>query len=187
MIFVFLYISKAFDQAFDNVWHKGLLNKLKHNGVSSNLLDTITNFLNSRKQRVALNGQFSSWTSIEAGVHQGSILEPLLFLIYINDLSDDLIKNVKLFTKDTSLFSVVHDVNTSANNLNNDLSKINDKAMQWKLNFNPHPNKQAQEVIFPRKPQNLNNGSMYFNHNLVKQSPSQKHFGMHLDTKLNFQ
>ena len=59
--------------------------------------------------------------------------------------------------------------------------------MQWKMSFNPHPTKQAQEVIFPRKPQNLNNGSIYFNHNLVKQSPSQKHFGMDLDTKLNFQ
>ena len=118
---VFLDISKAFHK----VWHKGLIYKLKQNGISGNLLDTITDFLNSRKQRVALNGQFSSWTSIEAGVPQGSILGPLLFLIYINDLSDDLITNVKLFADDTSLFSVVHDVNTSANNLNNDLSKIN--------------------------------------------------------------
>ena len=123
---VFLDISKAFDK----VWHKGHIYKLKQNGISGNLLDTITDFLNSRKQRVALNGQFSSWTSIESGVNQGSILGPLLFLIYINDLSDDLITNVKLFADDTSLFSVIHDVNRSANNLNNDLSKINDWAIQ---------------------------------------------------------
>ena len=85
---------------------KGLIYKLKENGISGNLLDTITDFLNSRKQRVTLNGQLSSWTSIEAGVPQGLILGPLLLLIYINDLSDDLITNVKLFADDTSLFSV---------------------------------------------------------------------------------
>ena len=123
---VFLDISKPLDK----VWHKGLICKLKQNDISGNLVDTITDFLNSRKQRVALNGKFSSWTSIEAGVPQGSILRPLLFLNYINDLSDDLITKVKLFADDTSFFSVVHDVNTSANNLNNDLSKINDWATQ---------------------------------------------------------
>ena len=91
-------------KASDKVWHKSFLYKLKQNGISGNLLDTITDFLNSRKQRVALNGQFSSWTSIEAGVPQGSILGSLLFLIYINDLSDDLITNFKLFADDASLF-----------------------------------------------------------------------------------
>ena len=84
---VFLDISKAFNK----VWHKGLLYKLKQNGILDNLLDTITDFLNSRKQRVALNGQFS----IKAGAPRGSILGPVTFLIYINDLSDDLITNVK--------------------------------------------------------------------------------------------
>ena len=97
---VFLDISKAFDK----VWYKGLIYKLKQIGISGNLLDTITDFLNSRKQRVVLNGQFSSWTSTEAGVPQGWILGPLLFLIYVNDPSDDLIANVKLFVDDVSLF-----------------------------------------------------------------------------------
>ena len=180
---VFIDISKAFDK----VWHKGLLYKLKQNGISGNLLDTITDFLNCRKQRVALNGQFSSWTSIEAGVPQGSILGPLLFLIHINDLSDDLMSNVKLFADDTSLFSVVHDVNTSSTDLNNDLRKISDWAIQWKMTFNPDPSKQAQEVIFSRKRQNPNHDSIYFNNNLVNQVPSQKHLGMHLDAKLNFE
>ena len=69
-----------------------------------------------------LNGQNSSWTNVHAEVPQG----PLLFLIYINDLSDNLTSYVKLFADDT--FSVVHDVNTSAKELNDDLKKVNDWA-----------------------------------------------------------
>ena len=72
----------------------------------------------------------------------------LFFLIFINDLSDNLISNPKLFADDTSLFSVVQDITLSAKNLNDDLKKINKWAFQWKMSFNPDPNKQAQEVIF---------------------------------------
>ena len=66
-------------------------------------------------------------------IPQGSILGPLLFLIYINDLSDNLLSNAKLFVDDTSLFSVVHDVNISAKELNDDLKIVNDWAFQWKI------------------------------------------------------
>ena len=110
---VFLDISKTIYE----VWHEGLIYKLKQNGISGNILNTTMNFLSFRKERVVLNGQISKWTSIEAGVPQGSILGPLLFLNYINELSDDLSTNAKLFTDDTSLFSAVCDIN-------NDLRKI---------------------------------------------------------------
>ena len=110
------------------VLHKSLLYKSKQNRISGNLLDTVTEFLNSRKQRVALNRQLSSWASIETGIPQGSILGPLLLLIYINNLSDDLITNLKLFANDTSPFFCKKVffcfVNTSSTNLNNDLSKM---------------------------------------------------------------
>ena len=150
-------------------------------------MNTIIDFLSFRKQRVVLDGQISQWTSIEAGVPQGSILGPLLFLIYINDLSDDLSTNAKLFADDTSLFSVVRDINTSATHLNNDLRKISNWAFQWKMSFNPDPSKQAQEVIFSRKLQKISHPSIYFNNNPIEQVSSQKHLGMILDTKLNFQ
>ena len=72
----------------------------------------------------------------------------LFFLIYINDLFDNLITNPKVFADDTSLFSIVHDPNATANDLSHDLAKINDWAYQWKMNFNPDPFKKAQEVFF---------------------------------------
>ena len=98
-----------------------------------------------------LSGQSSSWTNVNAGVTQGSILGPLLFLIYINDLTDALSSNAKLFADDTSLFSVVHNINTSTIELNSGLKKINDCAFQWKMTFNPDRSNQAQEIIFSRK------------------------------------
>ena len=91
-------------KAFDRVWHEGLLFKLECIGISGNLLSLLKSFLSSRFQRVVLNGQCSSWLSVEAGVLQGSILGPLLFLIYINDLPGNLQSTVKLFADDTSLF-----------------------------------------------------------------------------------
>ena len=69
-------------------------------------------FLNERKERVVLNEQFSTWKNVNAGVLQGSILGPLLLLIYINDLTEGLPTNAKLFADDTSLFSVKHDIQT---------------------------------------------------------------------------
>ena len=80
--------------------------KLKQNGISGNLLNIFEDFLINGKQRVALNGQTSNWENIHAGVPQGSILGPLLFLIYINDLAENLSSNRKLFADGTSLFSV---------------------------------------------------------------------------------
>ena len=141
---VFLDISKAFDK----VWHEGLIFKLKQNGISDNLLNLLCDFLRNRKQRVLLNGQVSDWPDVRAGVPQGSILGTLLFLIYINNLSEGLSSNAKLFADDTSLFSVIHDSNTSALELNSDLARTNRWEFQWKMNFNSDPKKQAQEVIF---------------------------------------
>ena len=98
--------------------------------------------------------------------------------------------NPKLFADDTSLSSVgnrynlVQDITLSAKNLNDGLKKINKWVFQWKMNFKPDPNKQAQEVIFSNKP---NHPSLIFNNTVVIQSTNHKHLGMILDTKLDFQ
>ena len=179
---VFLDISKAFDR----VWHEGLVWKLKSCGIQGEVLKILQSFLNNRLQRVILNGQSSNWEKVNAGVPQGSILGPLLFLIYINDISSNLESEVKLFADDTCLFSIVNDPTLSANALNSDLSKIENWAYQWKMSFNPDLSKQAQEVIFSRKRLEVNHPPLYFNGSPVQKTNVQKHLGVYLDDKLCF-
>ena len=143
-----LKLEVFFSKAFDKVWHESLIFKLKQNSISGNLINLLCDYLRNRKQRVLLNGQVSGWSDVKVGVPQGSILGPLLFLIYINDLSEGLSSNTKLFTDDTSLFSVIHDSNTSALELNNDLAKINRWVFQWKMSFNPDPKKTSPRSNF---------------------------------------
>ena len=111
-------------EAFDKVWHGGLFCKLKSMGISGELHKLLENYLSGRLQRVVLNGQSSSWKPVLAGVPQGSSLDPLLFLISIDDLPNEIKSNAKLFADVTSLFTVVKDKNESANVLNNDLILI---------------------------------------------------------------
>ena len=151
------------------VWYDGVIYKLTQNGISGNLLNLLEDFLKERKQHVALNGQVSTWKNINAGVPQGSILGPLLFLIYINDLTEGLTTNVQLFADDTSFFSVVHDTQTSANDLNKYLELMNNWAFQCKMNFNPDPAKQAHEVIFSLKAKEIYHPPLVFHNTSVSQ------------------
>ena len=115
------------------------------------LLDLTGTFWESRFQRVALNVQASELLPVQAGVQQESISGSIFFLVYINDLSIDIISTVKLFTDDTSPFSITNDAMTTTYELNKDLQKATEWAYQWKMSFNPDLNKQAQDVIFSRK------------------------------------
>ena len=151
------------------------------------MLNILSEFPRNRKQRVTLNGQSSSWANVNTGVPKGSILGPLLFLIYINDLPDGLSSNAKLFADDTSLFSVVNDINTSAIELNSGLRKNNGWAFQWKMTFNPNRSKQAQEIIFSRKLKKATHPPLLFNNNNVSQVNFQTHLGVILDVKLTFE
>ena len=113
------------------------------------------------------------------------MLGPLLFLIYINDLPNELKSNVKLFADDTSLLTIVKDENDSVNVLNNDLLLILKWAFNWKMLFNPDPTKPAQEVFFPRKKKTQNHPTLSLNNIQVERASSQKHLGLILDEKLN--
>ena len=96
-------------RTFGRLWHAGLIYKLEPMGLSADLRKLIKDFLNNRFLRVLLNGNTSDWLPVELSVLQWSILRPLLFLIYINDLPDNLVSSVKFFADDTSLFSTVYD------------------------------------------------------------------------------
>ena len=107
---VFLDISTAFDK----VWHDGIIFKLETYGVKGNL--------HARYQRVVLNGQTSAWELVKSGVPQGSVLGPLMFLIYINDLQDNIQSTCNIFADGTPLFSHVFNNDASQDELNNDLT-----------------------------------------------------------------
>ena len=106
-------------------------------GISGELYNLFENFLAGRHQKVILNGQASNWRPVLAGVPQGLILGPLLFLVYINDLPGELKSNLKLFANDTSLFTMVKDKNENANILSDDLQLISKWVSNWKMLFNP--------------------------------------------------
>ena len=109
---------------------------------------------------------------------------PLFFLIYTNDLENGIISNVKFFADDTSLFSVVNNPTLSAFELNSDLKVIENWASQWKMSFNPDPNKQAVEMLFSRKRSDQNHPPLFFNNVLVASASDHKHLGIILDCKL---
>ena len=92
-------------KAFDKVWHKGLLFKIETFGISNNIFYILQSFLSNRFQRVSFNGLNSGWKNVGAGVPQGSILGPLFFLMYVNDLPQGLTSIVKLFVDNVSIFS----------------------------------------------------------------------------------
>ena len=121
-----------------------------------------------------------------AGVPQGFVLGPLFFLIYINDLVDDLSSEAKLFADDRLLFTTVYDEAIAADQLNRDLSIISDWSYQWKMQFNPDKNKQAVQAIFSCKKYKPTHPSLIFNQSEVVKKDEYIHLGMILDSKLNF-
>jgi hypothetical protein len=108
-------------KAFYRVWHKGLICKLQSVGINGGLLNLFRDYLSDRKQKVVLPDGSSQTVFISVGVPQGSILYPLLFLIYINDIILDLNSYIRLFSDDTSLYIIVYNPLHAAETLHSDL------------------------------------------------------------------
>ena len=177
---IFLDISKAFDR----VYHKGLIHKLKQVGITGNLLNMLTSYISKRKQKVALEGELSDVLELFAGVPQGSVLGPLLFLIFINDILDNIKSFGTLFADDTSIFTFSNfNSNNEVFQLQSDLIKIENWASTWKVDFNAS---KTEMIIFRNpnfRPININ---LYFLGKKIPLVAQHKHLGIILDQHFNW-
>ena len=176
---IFCDISKAFDR----VWHKGLLKKLEAIGIRGPLLNWVKNYLSDRKQRVVINNASSNWSNVNAGVPQGSILGPLFFLIFINDIVTDIQSTIKLFADDTSLYLIVDEPVEAANVLNSDLEKIHAWSANWLVSFN---SQKTETVIISRKTNKPYHPDLCMNDSIITEVSSHKHLGLSISNDGTF-
>ena len=176
---VFLDVSKAFDR----VWHSGLLHKARCMGIEGRLFDWLCNYLSDRKIRVVLNGQKSEWKNTTAGVPQGSILGPLLFLIFVNDITDGIETDIHLFADDTSLMEIIENYNDSYAKMNRDLQRLNTWADKWLVTFN------AAKTVYLKISRKVNaapNPILQLNGENIKEVNSHKHLGLIFNDSLTW-
>ena len=124
-----------FAKAFDKVSHKRLFKKLESHGISGNVGKWIVNWLTGRRQKVYVSGVYSDWNNVISGVPQGSVLGPLLFLIFINDLDENILSSLKKFADDTKLFREIN-CNNDCQTLQDDVDKLIGWSEEWNMLFN---------------------------------------------------
>ena len=177
-VVVYCDISKAFDR----VWIKGLLHKLQQYGISDNLLHWFGSYLSNRVQRVIIDGCHSSWANLRAGVPQGSVLRPLLFLLYINDLTNCVSTNIRLFADDAVIFEHGTNIHTLCNSLQNDLFRINEWADQWLVKFSP----EKCEVMLVSRKRHLDTIPLYMGCKKLPYVNLHRHLGIIMSNDLTW-
>ena len=172
-----LYLD--FRKAFDTVPHKRLLTKLKSYGITGRLLLWIENFLHNRKQRVFVGDQQSKWSEVKSGIPQGSVLGPILFAIFINDIPNGLKSLLKIFADDTKSYRATRDANDQVI-LQEDINAIHHWSEMWQLGFNLDK--------CHTLPLGFNNMRYQYNinGNIVETVAEEKDLGIIIDEKLNF-
>ena len=158
------------------MWHRGLLFKLRQNGIKGQILNWITDYLSSRKQQVQVNSATSEVSLISAGVPQGSVLGPLLFLVYVNDISENLLSLTRLFADDSSLFFSATSLEDIQGIINHDLTVILSWAVTWLVDFNPN---KTEAMLFSLRPV-THFPSLTFNNTSIEFVDSHKHLGVTL-------
>ena len=175
-------IYKNYAKTFDRVAHECLLKKMEGYGITGSVLGWTRDFLNNRRQKVAVNGQESDWADVLSGVPQGSVLGPLLFVIYINDLPDQIHTVVKMFADDTKIFADTS-VEGMQELLQEDIKRLDDWAKTWQLTFNTSKCK----VMHLGK--NRNPCSSYYMDKegedvILERTRLEKDLGVHIDDEL---
>ena len=173
---VFLDFSKAFDK----VPHVRLMSKVRAHGIVGNIANWIEEWLRNRKQRVVLNGRESNWANVLSGVPQGSVLGPILFLIYINDIDgavDSVLTLLKKFADDTKMACVTDKI-SQCERLQNEINNLLKWADKWLMSFNTD-----KCVVM-----HLGNGNMkytyYMNGVLMKTTECEKDIGVYMTPSL---
>ena len=178
-----IFISLDISKAFDRVWHKGLLFKLKQYGITGNLLLWFNSYLSHRCQRVVVGGKTSSIKYLKAGVPQGSILGPLLFILYINDMTTNLKSNVHQFADDTNLLLTVENPTSAIEILNHDLSLLKSWADQWRVSFNPT---KTNFMIFTLKNKRTTYNPIIFDNVQIEETTELVSLGLTINQNLNW-
>ena len=172
-----------FSKAFDKVDHAGLLCKLDHYGIRNSLHFWISSFLSNRTQKVLLEGHDSTALPVLSGVPQGTVLGPLLFLIYINDMGENLTEGTKLrlFADDSLLYREIK-TKKDQDILQNDLDKLQKWEKEWSMHF--HPDK--CQVLKITNKLNKGEGTYTIHNTLLKETPAAKYLGITIDSKLKW-
>ena len=125
-----------YQAAFDKVAHQRLISKLQYYGIQDKTLTWVESWLTNRTQKVVVDGVSSNPVAVTSGVPQGTVLGPLMFLLFINDMQEDLECNLRLFADDALLYhNITNDNDTQA--LQRDLDKLGLWAERWQMVFNP--------------------------------------------------
>ena len=173
-----------FSKAFDKVDHEGLLLKLENLGIRNSLLFWIKSFLIGREQRVLVDGKESELKPVLSGVPQGTVLGPLFFLIYINDISKGLTPgtSLRLFADDSLLYRTIKNEEDSII-LQNDLNKLQLWEKKWKMEF--HPGK-CQLLRITNKTKNFISTDYFIHNSKIELADSAKYLGLIIDNKLKW-
>ena len=147
-----------FSKAFDKIAHEKLLLKRHHYGIRGDTLKWIKDFLDNRKQAVVINGINSEKIPVSSGVPQGSVLGPILFLAYINDLPEQVKSRVRLFADDTALYLAISST-TESEVLQTDLAILEQWEKMWDMQFNPS---KCQVLQITKKRQNPSTPSTFY-------------------------
>ena len=156
---------------------------MKSIGISGHLLKWFSNYLANRKQRVVINGKASSFLNVQAGIPQGSILGPLLFLIYINDIVLELNSSIRLFADDTSLSIVVENPITATNILNSNLLTIHSWAKQWLVDFNAI---KTETIVASRKRHKPHHPDLIMDNIVLQEIIRHRHLGITFSSDLTW-